>query len=53
MTRFTIKTINFGKGEAIAKNYWNPFTQNEKGLQGMLMSSDLYLLGLKGYMRTF
>ena len=31
-------SINFGKGEAIAKNYWNPFTRNEKGLQGMLMT---------------
>jgi len=27
-----------GAGEAIAKNYWNPFTKNEKGLQGMLMT---------------
>jgi len=25
-----------GAGEAIAKNYWNPFTKNDKGLQGML-----------------
>ena len=31
-------SINFGKGESIAKNYWNPFTRNEKGLQGMLMT---------------
>ncbi len=31
-------STNFGAGEAIAKNYWNPFTQNEKGLQGMIMS---------------
>ena len=28
----------YGAGEAIAKNYWNPFTKNEKGLQGMLMT---------------
>ena len=27
-----------GAGKAIAKNYWNPFTKNEKGLQGMLMT---------------
>ena len=27
-----------GAGEAIAKNYWNPFTKNDKGLQGMLMT---------------
>ena len=28
----------YGAGEAIAINYWNPFKQNDKGLQGMLMS---------------
>ena len=28
----------FGAGEAIAINYWNPFVENDKGLQGMLMS---------------
>ncbi len=28
----------YGAGEAIAKNYWNPFIRNDKGLQGMLMS---------------
>ena len=27
-----------GAGEAIAKNYWNPFTKNDEGLQGMLMT---------------
>ena len=27
-----------GAGEAIAKNFWNPFIKNEKGLQGMLMT---------------
>ena len=27
-----------GAGKAIAKNYWNPFTKNQKGLQGMLMT---------------
>ena len=27
-----------GAGKAIAKNYWNPVTKNEKGLQGMLMT---------------
>ena len=27
-----------GAGEAVAKNYWNPFTKNEKGLQGMIMT---------------
>ena len=27
-----------GAGEAIAKNFWNPFTKNDKGLQGMLMT---------------
>ncbi len=27
-----------GAGEAVAKNYWNPFTNNDKGLQGMLMT---------------
>ena len=31
-------SINYGKGEAIAKNFWNPFTRNDKGLQGMLMT---------------
>ncbi len=31
-------STTFGAGEAIAKNYWNPFTKNEKGLQGMIMS---------------
>ncbi len=28
----------YGAGEAIAKNFWNPFTKNGKGLQGMLMT---------------
>ncbi len=28
----------YGAGEAIAKNYWNPFTNNDEGLQGMLMT---------------
>ena len=28
----------YGAGEAIAKNYWNPFVRNDKGLQGMIMS---------------
>ena len=29
----------YGAGEAIAKNYWNPFVRDEKkGLQGMLMT---------------
>ncbi len=27
----------YGAGEAIAKNFWNPFTKNDKGLQGMIM----------------
>ena len=31
-------TRTYGAGEAIAKNYWNPFVKNEKGLQGMLMT---------------
>ena len=33
-------SITRGAGEAIAKNFWNPYTQDEsgKGLQGMLMS---------------
>ena len=31
-------SITLGAGEAIAKNYWNPFTKNEKGLQGMIMT---------------
>ncbi len=31
-------SITYGAGETIAKNYWNPFTTNDKGLQGMLMS---------------
>lgn len=31
-------SITYGAGEAIAKNYWNPYTRNESGLQGMLMS---------------
>ncbi len=31
-------SITYGAGEAIAKNYWNPFTRNDKGLQGMLMT---------------
>ena len=31
-------SITYGAGEAIAKNYWNPFTRNNKGLQGMLMT---------------
>ena len=32
-------TKNYGAGEAIAKNFWNPFVRNEKkGLQGMLMT---------------
>jgi hypothetical protein len=35
-------TIDYGKGEAIAKNYWNPFTRNDKGLQGMLMTKVTY-----------
>ena len=28
----------YGAGEAIARNYWNPFLRSEKGLQGVLMS---------------
>lgn len=28
----------YGAGEAIAKNFWNPFVRNDKGLQGMIMS---------------
>ncbi len=32
-------TKTYGAGEAIAKNFWNPFVRNEnKGLQGMLMT---------------
>ena len=31
-------SITYGAGEAIAKNYWNPFVRNDKGLQGMLMT---------------
>ena len=32
-------TRTFGAGEAVAKNFWNPFVRNEKkGLQGMLMT---------------
>ncbi|MDC3163446.1 DUF1329 domain-containing protein, partial [Pelagibacteraceae bacterium] len=32
-------TRTYGAGEAIAKNFWNPFVRNEKkGLQGMLMT---------------
>ena len=31
-------SITFGAGEAIAINYWNPFVENDKGLQGKLMS---------------
>ena len=27
-----------GAGKAIAKNYWNPFISNEKGLQGKIMT---------------
>ncbi len=27
-----------GAGKAIAKNFWNPFLSNDKGLQGMIMS---------------
>ena len=28
----------YGAGEAVARNYWNPFVSSDKGLQGMLMS---------------
>jgi len=32
-------THTFGAGEAVAKNFWNPFVRDEKkGLQGMLMT---------------
>ncbi len=32
-------TQTYGAGEAIAKNFWNPFVRDEKkGLQGMLMT---------------
>ena len=31
-----------GAGKAIAKNYWNPFTKNEKGLQGMIMTKVIH-----------
>lgn len=31
-----------GAGESIAKNFWNPFQRNEKGLQGMIMSKVTY-----------
>jgi len=31
-----------GAGEAIAKNFWNPFQKNENGLQGMIMSKVTY-----------
>ena len=32
-------TRTYGAGEAIAKNFWNPFVRDEKkGLQGMLMT---------------
>ena len=27
-----------GAGKAIARNFWNPFVSNDKGLQGMIMS---------------
>ena len=27
-----------GAGKAIARNFWNPFLSNDKGLQGMIMS---------------
>ena len=30
--------ITYGAGKAIAKNYWNPFVKNDKGLQGMIMT---------------
>ena len=30
--------IYYGAGEAIARNYWNPFIKNDKGLQGKLMT---------------
>jgi len=32
----------YGAGEAIAKNFWNPFVKNEKGLQGKLMTKVTY-----------
>ena len=31
-------SINYGKGEAVAINFWNPFLQSNQGLQGMIMS---------------
>ena len=31
-------SITYGAGEAIAKNFWNPFSSNNKGLQGMIMT---------------
>ncbi|MDC3155117.1 DUF1329 domain-containing protein [Pelagibacteraceae bacterium] len=31
-------SITYGAGEAIAKNFWNPFSINNKGLQGMIMT---------------
>ena len=31
-------TITYGAGEAIARNYWNPFVKSDKGLQGKLMT---------------
>ena len=29
---------NYGAGEAVAKNMWNPFVDSKKGLQGMIMT---------------
>ena len=31
-------SVTYGAGEAVAINFWNPFIQSEKGLQGMLMT---------------
>jgi len=31
-----------GAGEAVAKNFWNPFQKNDKGLQGMIMTKVTY-----------
>ncbi len=28
----------YGAGKAVARNFWNPFASNDKGLQGMIMS---------------
>ena len=36
------ETRVMGAGKAIAKNFWNPFVTNDKGLQGMIMAKVTY-----------